>query len=57
MVQGRGRTGFLLESTETAGVRGHLLGQDFDGDVSTQLEITGLVHFPIPPEPNSETTS
>ncbi len=35
MVQRRGSTGFLLESTETAGVSGHLLRQDFDGDVST----------------------
>ena len=43
--ENRGRTGFLFESTETAGVRGHLLRQDFDRYASTQLEIPSLVHF------------
>ena len=45
MVQGRGRPGFLLESAKPLGVRGHLLGQDFDSDLSPQLEVLGLVHF------------
>ena len=45
IVQGRGRTGFLFESTKSAGVRGHLLGQDFDSDITTPFKIAGLVHF------------
>ena len=36
---------FLLESTQPLGVGGHHLGQDFDGDLSTELEIPGLVNF------------
>ncbi len=48
MIQRRCRTGFLFESTETAGVGGHLLGQDFDSDFSAELEVFGLVHFTHP---------
>ncbi len=45
MVQGRCGARFLLEPAKPVGVRGHLLTQDFDGDISTELEIPGLVHF------------
>ncbi len=43
MVQRRGSSRFLFESTKTLGVRSHLLGQDFDSDLATELEIPGLV--------------
>ena len=45
LFKARGRTGFLFESTKSAGVRGHLLRQDFDSDITTPFKIAGLVHF------------
>ena len=45
MVQSRGGACFLLESPKPMGVRGHLLGQDFDSDFATEFEVFGLVHF------------
>ena len=44
MIQRGEGPGFTLESRDPIRIRGHLVGQDLDGDAASQLGITGAIH-------------
>jgi hypothetical protein len=50
VVEGRGRTGFLLEAGAALVVLGELGGQDLEGDLPLQPRILGAVHLAHAPD-------
>jgi hypothetical protein len=45
MVEGGQGAGLAPEGVETLGVRGHLGGKDFGGDLAAELRVGGPVHL------------
>ncbi len=45
MIQRRQGFGFALEASESIGVLGKPLGQDFDGDIAIELGVAGAIHL------------
>lgn len=44
VVEGGGRTSFVLEAPDASGVRSHFRGQNFEGYVAAQFRVAGAVH-------------
>ena len=42
---------FSLESREAVTIFGELFDEDFDGDVTAELRVSGSIDFSIPPAP------
>jgi len=48
MIQGRGGTGFAPEAFEGLTVSGHVIGQEFQRDVTAEVFVFGFIHYPHP---------
>ena len=45
MIQRRQRARFAVKAREALGIRGHRFGEDFEGDLATELRVRSAEHF------------